>query len=143
MSTKTRTKFFAFLVFFVFFAIIGFGLSHSLGMEMKSDGTMNGCLFTGAEEFCPMTLVAHIAAWQQLFVAIPQKIIASSLIIVLLVIATIWAWGKIFPRTEQFRCALTFTLYLRAHPAFSFYNTLRELFARGILHPRIYSHTIF
>lgn len=143
MSTKILVKFLSFFLLFVFFTVVGFGLSHSLGMEMKSDGTMGQCFFTGTAELCPMTVVAHIAAWQELFVATPPKIIATSLLVILLIAASASIWSRTFFWREWLRRAIAPTLYLRAHPLLSLYNPFRELFSRGILHPRIYSHTAF
>lgn len=143
MSAKTLQKCITFFILFVFFAIVGFGLGHFFGMEIKSDGTMGGCLFIGETETCPMTFVQHISAWQHLFVAAPQKPIAAPLILMLLAVAIALVVSRNFFWKEWFERSLVLKLYLRAHPLLPLYNILHELFSRGILHARIYNNTIF
>lgn len=104
---------------------------------------MSGCLFTGEIRMCPMTLVQHISAWQHLFAATPQKTIAVFLVLILLAVAIAFVLNRNFFWREWLRRSLVLILYLRAHPLLPLYNTLRELFSRGILHARIYNKTVF
>lgn len=121
--------------------VVVFGMSHAMavGMEMKGDGTMSGCLFDGRAEICPMTISKHLSRWQGMFTAIPQK---TDLLIqfILLAFASV-----LLAFTFRQRLLLLFSyfsdrwrLYLKQNPHLPLFNQLIEAFSRGILNPKIY-----
>lgn len=142
MIARTKNKIFFSLVAGVMFLLVAvFGPFSTLGMEMREDGTMGGCLFTmgTAAEICPMTALDHISAWQQLFISTSEKASSILLLFALLAIATVfYVYNKKWRWEELQRNFLVLKLYLKRHASLPTYDTLRELFSRGILNPKIY-----
>jgi len=141
MIIRTKNKiFFSFVISLMFLTTVLLGPSYTLGMDMREDGTMGGCLFTMGTEakICPMTTLEHISSWQELFTAtFSQSEMLASLILLLFAFAVV----VIFKRTRllSFGHHITFwRLYIKHSPHLSFFSPLREAFSRGILHPKIY-----
>jgi len=143
MEIATKTKKFA--RFFLGFALIAFlsvaffGASQSMGMEMRDDGTMGGCLFTGIEKICTMKFNEHLAQWQSMFTTTaPQKALAFAL---LLLLAVVFVAVAIFKRNLLLlfsRYTTRWRLYIKQNPNLSLFNPLKEAFSRGVLNPKIY-----
>ena len=124
------------------FLVVGvFGMSHMSDMKMKGDGTMDGCLFDGQAEICPMTIAEHLSRWQGMFTAISQKtdILIQFLLLALafIFIASEFRQRILLLWSTQFSGRLR--LYLKQNPHLSLFNQLREAFSRGILNPKIYN----
>lgn len=127
-----------------FLLIGGFGLSHSLGMEMKDDGTMGGCMFDGQAAICPMTFTEHISKWQSMFSVIPQK---STFLIQLLVLISAFVLAAFAIRRNLLRSLFSYfsdrwKFYLKNNPHLPLFDQLREAFSNGILNPKIYDFAI-
>lgn len=123
-----------------FLLIAGLGLSHSLGMEMRDDGTMDGCMFGGRAEICPMTFAEHLSKWRDLFTAIPQKSIQLIQLLVLLSSFAIAAFALrrhlLLPLFSYFSERWRF--YIKNNPNLPLFDRLRETFSQGILNPKIH-----
>lgn len=127
-------------VLFSFLIIGGFGLSYSLGMEMKDNGTMGGCMFDGQAAICPMTFAEHLSKWQGMFTVIPQK---STVIIQLLALISTFVIAAFTLRQRLLLLLFSYfserwKLYLKNNPHLPLFDRLREAFSQGILNPKIY-----
>ena len=104
-----------------------------MGMTMQTNGTMTPCPFmddNGAS--CPMSLVAHIADWQQLSTARPTDVSLAVIALVLLFFVQYFA-----ERIDRPPLSLE---HLRARNArVRFFATLFSAFSRGILHSRLFA----
>ena len=127
------------LATFAFLWVAFFGLSHSLNdMKVKSDGTMNGCLFDGKAEICTMSFAEHIDHWQAMFTTIPAKATTISFAILLLV-SFIFAFSlRKYLLLLSTRLSELQRIYLRHMPEFSLFEPLQLAFSRGILNPKIF-----
>lgn len=123
-----------------FFLIVGFGLNHSSGMEMKDDGTMSGCMFDGRAEICLMTLAEHISNWQGIFSVIPQKsnFLIQILVLVSTLILAVFALRRNLLLSFFGYFSERWKLYLKQNLHLSLFNYLREALSQGILNPKIY-----
>lgn len=106
----------------------------SAGMDMS--GGMLGCPFMSHEEVvCPMNLADHIDAWKSAFLFVAPTIFllftAVGVVALILSIAPHLLPPKRKPIPIQFR------LLLKHTHAFS-YKPLQDLFARGVLHPKLF-----
>ena len=142
IAVFNHKKFSRFVLVFgliAFLSVAFFGASLSMGMGMKDDGTMGGCLFTGMEEICTMKFDEHLAQWQSMFTTTaPQKALAFAL---LLLLAVVFVAVAIFKRNLLLlfsHHATRWRLYIRHNPELSLFNPLREAFSQGILNPKIY-----
>lgn len=127
-----------FAILLAFFSIVVFGWSHSFGMEMRDDGMMSGCLFTGMDEICTMTFTEHLSAWQSMFNSIPVKSTIPSLLVLAIALLLFAGFLKRYFIWALERMASLQVLYLIHHPNLSFFHPLREAFSQGILNPKIY-----
>ena len=142
MEIATNKKLTHFLLGFAlvaFLSVAFFGVSQSMGMEMRDDGTMGGCLFTGMEEICKMTFTEHLNQWQSMFTTTVTKNVFSG--VLLLLLAVVFVAVAIFKRNLLLLFSYYTTrwrLYIRHNPELSLFNPLREAFSQGILNPKIY-----
>ena len=132
-------KAFATAVLFGFVGLMFFSLSATIGHGDTGMYAGTGdCVFTGNHEsMCSMSILDHITAWQSVFVS------ALVVFFAVLLIANVRGMTQIAPhllrriflhtipvaqrlRYERFR------IYTYLHRA------LQELFARGILHPKLH-----
>lgn len=127
-------------VLFSFFFIVGFGLSHSLGMEMRTDGTMGGCMFDGRAQICPMAFTEHISNWQSMFSVILQK--SFFFVQILVLISTFIVAVSALRRNLLFLLFSYFSerwkFSIKNNPNLPLFDFIREAFSRGILNPKIY-----
>lgn len=139
MIQRNKTPLFISLCVGIFGFISIFGVWHIYGMGMQDDGTMGGCLFTGMEEICAMSLGEHISQWQNMFaVSAPQGVFIFVLLVLLAVIFVAVAVRKrnLFLLFRYY--ATHWRLYIGYNSNLSLYNPLREAFSQGILNPKIY-----
>lgn len=140
VSRKFGT-FLAIMVLSIFIFITFFGANHTLGMEMREDGKMSGCLFDGKAEICPMTFSDHLSRWQGMFTAIPQK---ADLLVALFLLILVFSTFLLFNLRRRLllllfsRLSDRWRLYLKQNPHLSLFDHLREAFSQGILNPKIY-----
>ncbi|MDP2668561.1 MAG: hypothetical protein Q8P07_01885 [bacterium] len=114
-----------------------FGLFNHMS-EMKHGGPMSGCLFNGHLEACIMNVSEHIAIWQSMMTALPQKAGFADLLALLALSAAIIVSYKnyIFDLSEFIKSRRK--LYIKQHNEISFFNALSETFSQGILNPKTY-----
>lgn len=139
IATKKLGRFLLVVGLIAFVAVAFFGISLTMGMEMRDDGSMGGCLFDGRAEMCAMSFTEHLSQWHSMFtVPTPQKALAFAL---LLLFAVVFVAIAIFKRNLLLLFSYYTTrwrLYIRHNPELSLFNPLREAFSRGILNPKIY-----
>lgn len=139
IATKKSARFLLGFALIAFLLVAFFGASQSMGMEMKDDGTMGGCLFTGMEEICTMKFEEHLAQWQSMFTTTaPQKALAIALLLLLVVVFVAVAILKRNLLLLFSYYTTRWRLYIRHNPELSFFNPLKEAFSQGILNPKIY-----
>ncbi|MDZ4260292.1 MAG: hypothetical protein U1A25_01380 [Candidatus Sungbacteria bacterium] len=138
ITIKKLVNFLLILGFIAFLSVGLFGSSHSFGMEMKDDGTMSGCLFTGMDEVCTMTFTQHRTAWQNMFSSIPVKSIILSLLALVFSLLLFAGFLKQYGMWARKRMESLQKLYFIHHPNLFLFNPLQEAFSRGILNPKIY-----
>jgi hypothetical protein len=139
IATKKLGRLLLTLGLIAFLVVAFFGASKSMSMEMRDDGTMGGCLFTGMDAICTMKLEEHLTQWQSMFTTTdPQKALTFVLLILL---AVVFVTVSIFKRNLLLLFSYYTTrwrLYIKHNPALSLFNSLREAFSQGILNPKIY-----
>lgn len=67
------------------FVAVGFCLFLGFGMAMNPDGSMGHCPFNPNGSLCAMSVREHLAIWQTMFAALPQKALSISV-----VLSTLW-----------------------------------------------------
>lgn len=121
-------------------------LGMNMGMDMRQDGTMSGCMFDQSVA-CPMNYKEHVNHWQQIFTATQP---AQSTILALLVILVL---GGIALFSSSFFNRTTYPEEINHIPPgiWKQRNMLAKLFdqilqalSSGILNPKLYnfSHAI-
>lgn len=139
IATKKSARFLLDFAFIALLSVTFFGPSQAVAMERQSDGTMSGCLFTGMEKNCKMTLTEHLSQWQSMFTTTaPQKALALALLILL---AVVFVAVATFKRNLVFLFSYSSTrwrLYIRHNPELSLFDPLKKAFSHGILNPKIY-----
>jgi hypothetical protein len=136
---KASVKYSLVLGMFVFLLVGFFGLSHN-NMATSSDGQMSSgnCFMPGMTEvLCQMNSLEHIAAWQNMFTAVPSQ---NDILLLLASLLTL-ALGALFtthhstapPKTLVSQTS--FVYYKRYVPVL---DPLQEAFSNGILHPKIF-----
>ena len=133
MSISTHKKILASLVLAAFLIVGLFGLFH---FAMNNGGDTLGCPFMNITALCAMNPFAHIAVWQNMFVASFPKEIFSLLAIAVLIVLFAFT-SRSFWRSDQ--TALLFIRIRRPAPqTFIARNPLQEAFSSGILNPKIF-----
>lgn len=114
-----------------------FGLFNHMD-EMKHGGAASGCIFNGHAEVCIMNVSEHIAIWQGMITALPQKAGFTNLFALAVLFAAIIVSYKnyLFSFSELIRSR--WRLYIKQHNEIGFFNSLQEIFSQGILNPKIY-----
>ncbi len=106
-------------------------------------GTTVGCPLAGTVTLCPVNVVAHLTMWRGVMTAVVPAVVGSLLAVVLLVAAgwliEQWRWLIVHVRKRR---AWKGRWYQRQHPLRVVGNHLRQAFADGILHPKIYPAVI-
>lgn len=109
------------------------GVWHSFDMGVRPNGEMSGCLFTGNSMLCSMSITEHIASWQSALAALPYR--ASGLLLVIVLTAAFFL--RLASRLPPIPPPLQATYPLQPVDRY-ITNPLVRVFARGILHPKIY-----
>ena len=109
-------------------------------MAMGQHGQMPppGCFMPGmTASLCQMGPLEHVAAWQDMFTAVPNQL--DSLAFILLLITAL-AFGLLLTRRALYPLIppnfQSHLVHQRADTAP--FNPLQELFSDGILHPKIF-----
>lgn len=137
---KNISKFITLFVLLSLFFIVGFGLSNSLGMDMKDNGTMGGCIFDGQAEICPMILTEHISNWQSMFSVTLQKnfFFIQLLVLISALVVTAFALRRHLLLLLFSYFSERWKFYIKNNPNLSLFDRLREAFSQGILNKKIY-----
>jgi len=139
IATKKFARFLLGIVLIAFLSVAFFGASQSMGMEMRDNGTMGGCMFTGMEEICEMSFTEHLTQWQSMFTTTVTQ--NAFTVILLLLLAVVFVAVGIFKRNLLLlssRHTTRWRLYIKQKPNLSLFNPLKEAFSQGILNPKIY-----
>jgi hypothetical protein len=135
---KASVKYSLILGVFTFLSVGFLGLSHA-DMTMGPNGQMSSnCPFMpGMASLCQMNPLEHIAAWQNMFTAVPSQndvlLLLASLLALALGALCITRYGTAPPKV--FASQSSFVYYKRYIPIVS---PLREAFSNGILHPKLF-----
>lgn len=126
------------ITFFAGFVLILFALAAFSGMGVfwaadSQDGAMASCPFSHGSAICAMNALEHIAEWKALFAGLPQKSASLLAILIFAFAAAVFPPRRESPADKSLIAFRRFFLIFR--PVF---NYLREIFSRGILHPKIY-----
>jgi len=131
MIGKITTLLFGFLLLGVMFGGI-FHVSHELSMNDAS----GGCSFMSpTESVCSMSALDHLAAWKDVFTTvIPAVFILGTLLaLAIILIAT----PPHILKRNAYRLPQLFRYHYTQHYTFP-HRPLQELFASGILHPKLH-----
>ncbi|MCA9358694.1 hypothetical protein KC926_00620 [Candidatus Kaiserbacteria bacterium] len=118
------------------FTLFG-GLFHiSMGMDMGDGGSVSACPFMShGEVVCSMDIFDHLAAWQSDFMMLvpaSASLLGSLAAILLLSIAPhlLFSYQKLLSQRR--------IIYRQTNPSLVSLHPLQELFARGILNPKLF-----
>ena len=134
MVTKRVQKGFVAFAIMAFFAVGILGLTY--GMPMDSTGQMSNCPFLGVTALCKMNPLEHMAAWQNMFAAVPSKTAATLATLLLLALSAIVFFKDIW-NVKKLELVAVFSQRFR-EKKFVVRNPLQEAFSSGILHPKIF-----
>lgn len=125
------------VLIFVFVGFLGFSYTD---MAMGQDGQMSppGCFMPGmTTSLCQMGPLEHVAAWQDMFTAVPSQLDSLTLILLL---SAVLVFGLLLRRRAIYLLIpsdfQSRPVYQRADTAP--FNPFQELFSDGILHPKIF-----
>lgn len=143
-NNKNLIKTIFVLVTISFLWISTLGLFYHMN-EMKSvslSGDMgSGCLFNGETEICTMSFGDHITLWQSMIRSYLQDILFLVLFVLsVLVLFLSFGESNIFKYSKRLNLCLK--LYIKHNPQIQLFNSLREIFSRGILNPRLFALAI-
>ncbi len=114
-----------------------FGLIYHMD-EMKQDGHIGGCLFSGQSEVCAMSFSEHVSFWRSAFTTMPP----SNILLNLLILTIFSILMLAFRRDSLFEffdlISSRFKLYIKQHFQITFFDSLKEAFSQGILNPKTY-----
>lgn len=106
----------------------------SIGMNMANG--MNDCPFMLHEEvLCPMNLAEHLGALKSMFMAVVPTI--SLLLAAVGVVALLSTFAS-YLRTSRYKPVSLLQRQLRERVYSFSHRPLQELFANGILHPKLF-----
>lgn len=109
-----------------------FGGFITAGM-MSMDGITQDCPYMGETGYCNMNISEHLASWQNLFTTTLERVnpLAFLPLLTLFVLAYFFVDLLVRKRSEQ-------PLFQRWRTR-ELFDPLRLAFARGIIHPKLYS----
>lgn len=110
--------------------------SGSMGMPQDTTGQMSSCPIMGVVALCEMSPLVHVAKWQNLFSALPERGGALFLAIVALSLSMIF----LLRRARYSPGLFVVPLWMLGSKAVSIPipSTLQEAFSDGILNPKIF-----
>ena len=123
-------------IFILLFLGAMFGSLFHMSMGMDIAGGMSDCPYMSNEEvLCSMSIFDHFAAWESHFLAlVPQLTVLLLAVAAVLTVRAI-APPLLSPPLQPY--AIAIKQYRDRTYTFS-YRPLQELFARGILHPKLF-----
>ncbi len=103
-------------------------------MAMDEYGNMQGCPYMNGAVVCKMNPLEHVAAWQNMFTALPATMnLVAALVYALLAVAFIritWTVPTVEP-ASLYAQRFKYRPHIAAH-------VLQEAFSRGILNPKTF-----
>jgi len=122
----------AFLTVLLVLFVGTFGVWHALNMH----GEMSGCpLMTYAASLCGMSPIEHLAVWQRVFTAVPQRALMLLLGFLMFgIVLSRLGGSRVRLWADQAQYQATRRLVLVFAPL----EPLKRAFSQGILHPKIY-----
>ncbi len=113
-------------------AVLVLGMTHfSIGRHIS--GSVTNCPFAlGHSSMCSMSSMDHVQAWQNTIVNIPLKDVLIQILLLL-------AFGGLLKYISLLSTHTSHKNKLSYSHSITFFNPLREAFARGILNPKIYA----
>lgn len=121
------------ILVFVLVAFLGAG---QVGMVRDATGQMTGCPVMGVVAFCEMSPLAHMAKWQSLFSALPEREAAALLAVALFGLSMIFLLWQV-RSARALSTVPSFGLRSKAAPV-PIQSALQEAFSNGILNPKIF-----
>jgi len=130
-----NTKLIGALLFFVFLSGLSFSLFY-MSPEVHMAGGASDCpLMVHGEVLCAMNVVDHIGAWQSVFLAVVPTFLLTIFAIVSAVILCTTAPHLL----TRLSTSLFWSFRYVRERLYTFpYRPLQELFAKGILHPKLF-----
>lgn len=108
-----------------------------MSTDMGAMENMSDCPFMSHEEvFCPMTLIDHIGAWKSVFLAVVPAFVLLTLVVV--AVARVVAVLPLFLTWRHKPIPIILYARLRERTYSYGKRPLQELFATGILHPKLF-----
>lgn len=123
------------LIILIFLLVAFLGAGH-IGMTVDARGQMVACPFLGVSALCEMNSLAHIAKWQSLFSALPEREAAAFLAVVLLSLSTIFLLWHV--RYAHSVSTLPFLVLASRAVTVLIPSILQEAFSDGILNPKVF-----
>ena len=133
MRTANQRRFISPLVMLLLVLTMSFGGVLTAWM-MTSGGTMQqDCPYMGETGYCNMNVSEHLASWQQLFSTTLEHFSALTLLSLLTLFVLTYFFVDLLVRKRSER-----PLFERWRSR-ELFDPLQLAFARGILHPKLYS----
>ena len=106
--------------------------------SMIHDDMANCPYMSHADSMCPMNSDNSIALWQTIFQAEPQNFAFNGLFLILIVLSLLLALRTVtWQICERLKLDLL-RLYERGSPHIQLFNRIKQLFAHGLLNPKIF-----
>ena len=133
---KTKSLFVLIVILALSWVVL-FGVS--FGMEMRSDGIMEHCLFSDAAVICPMSIFEHLNAWNNMFATNLPKARGIYLTLIILFLSLALAVTVLRRKLNELpKSSIYQKLYLKQKPYLLYFEYLKEAFSQGIIKPKIY-----
>ena len=118
------------------FVLGGFLTTSHLGTDMQREGSVGLCPFMPGVAICNMTPMQHIAAAQSMFTALPVHADFSTILLAFL--AAVVGFLPLLRRTFFPPILASISLTVRRDGYIPTHSALQEVFARGILNPKLF-----
>lgn len=106
------------------------------GMSMNVEGQMSNCPFMGVTVVCTMSPLEHMAAWQNMFAALPLKDMAALASLLILAVFTAFFLRDVWDTSQLHLVAAHRQRFRRR--TYSVRSELQDAFSNGILHPKVF-----
>lgn len=118
-------------------SVMLFGIAFS-GMTMRSDGTMQDCLFANSPAICPMSVSEHLNLWKSMFTYNLPKTMAMSLSFIAMFLVLAFIYIASVNQSNNLANAVSPALYQKQRNPLLFFDYLKEALSQGIIRPKIY-----
>lgn len=136
-----RIKFFEIKKFLILLTILVFSFfgafALNLGMNIDDKGKMSNCILMSSESMsCQMTIIDHLAQWQQIFLATSNWSLTA---LFSLAFALSVGFIALYKKNEEYLFLQLHQRYKRENPILKLFDHLLLAFSKGIIHPQIYA----